>query len=226
MSATTYLLHTKAPERRKIAKIVDVINQGGVVLYPADTGYALGCALSNKGAIARIRSIRQLDERKSMTFMCTSLSDLASFALVEDSTYRILKRLVPGPYTFVLPASKNVPRFAQDPKRRTAGLRVPDDSISQALLEALGAPLISISAQGGEDDDPDLDVDETLLERQHPDLIVEQLARQVDVAITLDQYNFVGESSVVDLTQNPAQLLRAGAGLEQLLQIMDLELPE
>lgn len=227
MPATIYALHSRAPERRKIAKIVDVIQRGGVILYPSDSGYALGCALSNKNAIARIRSIRQLDSRKSMTFMCASLSDLASFALVEDATYRVLKRLVPGPYTFVLPASKNVPRFAQDPRRRTAGLRVPDDLVSQHLIEALGAPLISISALPAEDrDDDDFDIEEAIQERVHPELVVEQFSKLVDAAITLDQYNFVGESSVVDMTKSPVQLLRAGAGLSHLASIIDLELPE
>ncbi len=223
MSATVYALHREAPERRKIAKIVEVIKDGGVILYPSDSGYALGCALSNKAAIARIRNIRQLDARKSMTFMCASLSDLASFALVEDATYRVLKRLVPGPYTFVLPASKNVPRFAQDPRRRSAGLRVPDDRVCQSLIEAHGAPLISISALPAEDSQ-DLDLDEALEERIHPERIVEQFSKLVDVAITLDRYNFVGESSVIDMTRDPVQLLRAGAGLSHLASIIDLEL--
>lgn len=211
MRATIYTLHASAPEKRKLQKVVDTVRRGGVLLYPSDTGFALGCELSNKNAIQRIRTIRRLDESKLLTFLCGSLSRLSEFALVEDDAYKAIRRLVPGPYTFVLNATKNVPRYAQDPKRRTAGIRVPADPLSQLLLEQLEAPLISITAK---------DADGVYLD--DPDALVERFAAQVDVAITLDRYGFVGESTVVDLTGRAPQILRRGAGFERVSEFIEV----
>ncbi|MFH1812288.1 MAG: L-threonylcarbamoyladenylate synthase [Pseudomonadota bacterium] len=213
MRATVFTLHASAPEKRKLQKVVEIIRRGGVVLYPSDTGFALGCELSNKGAIQRIRAIRRLDESKLLTFLCASLSRLSEFALVENDAYKIVRRLVPGPFTFVLNATKNVPRYAQDPKRRTSGIRVPDDSISQLLLEQLEAPLISITAKDAEGRYID-----------DPDDLVESFAGQVDAAITLDRYSFVGESTVIDLTGSAPQILRRGAGFDRVSEFIELAL--
>jgi len=212
VSATVYRMYASAPERRKLAQVVTTLRDGGVILYPADTGFAFGCTLSNKEGIRRIRAIRRLDDKKLLTFLCASLSDLASFALVDDPDYRLLKRLVPGPFTFVLAATKSVPRFAQNPKRKTAGLRVPDDRLCQLLLEALEAPLISITAK---DEDGDYIED--------PDELLDRFGKRIDAAVFLDNYDFAGESSVVDLSRGTPTLIRAGAGIERLREHIDLD---
>jgi len=210
--ASIYSMHSRAPERRKLGQVVATLRQGGVILYPTDTGFAFGCTLSNKDGIRRIRAIRRLDEKKLLTFLCPSLSDLSTFAVVEDREFRLLRRLVPGPYTFVLSATKNVPRFAQNPKRRTAGLRVPDHLLSQLLLQELGSPLISITAKDAEG----VYLDE-------PDELVEHFSKQVDAAITLDLYDFEGDSTVLDLSDGAPVIIRRGAGFDRVREHVDVD---
>lgn len=205
MSALVLNLHYKTPEVNKISKVVDAIRDGAVILYPTDTQFALGCALSNKDGIERIRSIKGMTENHAMTFLCDSLSNISEFAKINDEAYKLIKRLIPGPYTFILPASKQVPKFAQNAKRSTAGIRVPDHNLSQQLLKAMGTPLIGISART-KDQDPDLDFDD----------IVARFTKLVDVVITSDEYHFVGESTILDLTSNEFMIQREGAGMEKL----------
>ena len=205
MSALVLNLHYKTPEVNKISKVVDAIRDGAVVLYPTDTQFALGCALSNKDGIERIRSIKGMTENHAMTFLCDSLSNISEFAKINDEAYKLIKRLIPGPYTFILPASKQVPKFAQNAKRSTAGIRVPDHNLSQQLLKAMGSPLIGISART-KDQDPDLDFDD----------IVARFTKLVDVVITSDEYHFAGESTILDLTSNEFMIQREGAGMDKL----------
>jgi tRNA threonylcarbamoyl adenosine modification protein (Sua5/YciO/YrdC/YwlC family) len=169
----------------------------------------LGCALANKDAIQKIRQIRNIPEDKALTFLCRDLSNISEFAKVSDLAYKTIKKLIPGPYTFILPASKEVPRYAQDPKRKTAGIRVPDHILSQALLEELGAPIISISAkiEG--------------FEYSHPEELLEKFLNLVDVAVKTDEYNFAGESTVIDMTTDNFKILRHGAGIAKVLEFVD-----
>ena len=206
MATNIITVHPVTPEIRKIENIVEEIVNGAVILYPTDTGLALGCALSNKNGIAKIRSLRKLSEHKSMTFLCDSLSNIAEFAKVGNTAYRTIKHLIPGPYTFILPATKAVPRFAQDPKRQTTGIRVPDANIAQAILKTLGTPLISISAKLEED-----------IYRFDYEEIFDRFASQVDIAVTDDDYTFVGESTIIDMTTDNFAILREGAGLDEAL---------
>ena len=205
MSALVLNLHYKTPEVNKISKVVDAIRDGAVVLYPTDTQFALGCALSNKDGIERIRSIKGMTENHAMTFLCDSLSNISEFAKINDEAYKLIKRLIPGPYTFILPASKQVPKFAQNAKRSTAGIRVPDHNLSQQLLKAMGSPLIGISART-KDQDPDMDYDD----------IVTRFTKLVDVVIASDEYHFAGESTILDLTSNEFMIQREGAGMDKL----------
>lgn len=122
------------------------------MLYPTDTVYAIGCDLNSKSAVERVRQIKQLSNDKPLTFLCPSLSDIAQYAVVSDPAYRIMRRLVPGPFTFLLPATKLVPRLVMNPKRKSTGIRVPDAAICQALLSALGNPIISTSAHVPDED--------------------------------------------------------------------------
>lgn len=144
--AEIYTVHPQTPQLRQVEQIKNALQNGAVMLYPTDTVYAIGCDLNSKSAIERVRRVKQSSSAKPLTFLCDSLSNIATYARVSDSAYRIMKHLIPGPYTFLLPATKLVPRLVQDPKRKTTGIRVPDHTVSLALLKALGNPIISTSA--------------------------------------------------------------------------------
>ncbi len=143
--AQYFVIHPRNPQMRLVRATVDIVAKGGVIVYPTDSCYALGCALENKAGRDRICQLRELDPKHPFTLVCRDLSDLATYAQVDNSAYRILRAHTPGPYTFVLPATHEVPRRLLDPKRRTIGVRVPDNVVAQALLAQLGAPLMSVS---------------------------------------------------------------------------------
>ena len=146
-------IHPTHPQARLIAQAVDVVRRGGVIVYPTDSCYALGCQIGDKDAALRLRRIRQVDDHHHFTIACRDLSDLAAFARVDNAQYRLLKAATPGAYTFILEASREVPRRLAHPKRRTIGLRVPDHPIAQALLAELGEPLLSTTLLLPEVDD-------------------------------------------------------------------------
>lgn len=204
MSAKIYVIHPKNPEIRKIQNVATALNDGAIIIYPTDTGYTLGCNLSNKEGIARIRQLRNIPEGKSLTFLCDSLTRLSDFARVSNKAYKTMRRLVPGPYTFILPASKLVPYFAQDTKRKTAGIRIPDNILSLFLLKELGHPIISISAKIG--DNPDATHDE----------ILEYYFKLVDIAVKVEEPVFLGPSTIIDMTTDEFKILREGAGTDKL----------
>ncbi|MBT5105054.1 MAG: threonylcarbamoyl-AMP synthase [Porticoccaceae bacterium] len=138
-------IHPENPQQRLIAKAAEIVRKGGVIVYPTDSVYAIGCHIGDKQAMDRIRSIRQLDKNHNFTLMCRDLSELASYARVDNSAFRSLKAQTPGPFTFILPATSEVPRRLMHPKRKTIGLRVPDSPIAQALLDELGEPMMSVT---------------------------------------------------------------------------------
>lgn len=210
-------IHPLTPEQRYLAIIIEQLRSGSLLLYPSDTGMAFGCALRNKAAIERIRRIRNLEETKFMTFLCPSLSNLAEYAQVSNRAYRIIRRLVPGPVTFILPATKAVPTYAHDPKRRTVGIRVPAATIPRSILEALDQPLISITAKHDDDD--------TVL---LPEQALEEFGAFVDCAVTIQHHSwhsqpfFAGPSTVLDLTGDEPLILREGAALEHVEEVLAL----
>jgi len=138
-------VHPSDPEDRNVNQVANVLLAGGVIVYPTDSTYALGCHIGDKGALDRIRRIRQLGNKHNFTLVCKDLSSLASYAQVHNSAYRILKAYTPGPYTFILKATPEVPRRLLHPKKKTIGLRVPDNAIAQAILEKMGEPIMSTS---------------------------------------------------------------------------------
>lgn len=208
MAAEIYELHHITPEKWKLGKIADAINDGAVVLYPTDTGFTLGCGIEQKNAIEKIRQIRNLTLKHELTFLCDSLSHIAEYAKVNDEAYKLIKRLIPGPYTFILPASKQVPRYAQNPKRKTSGIRVPYNTLTHELLKLLALPLMSISAKINSEDEfayaPD------------PDEVLDNYVNLVDIAVVSEEYNFVGESTILDLTTREFKVIREGAGFEEV----------
>jgi tRNA threonylcarbamoyl adenosine modification protein (Sua5/YciO/YrdC/YwlC family) len=151
--AIIHKIHPQTPQARTIEQIASALRDGAVMLYPTDTVYAIGCDLNSKSAVQRVRQIKQLSNNKPLTFLCSSLSNIAHYALVSNSAYRFMKSLVPGPYTFILPTTKLVPRLVMDPKRKTTGIRVPDHVVCQTLIQILGNPIISTSANLSDRDD-------------------------------------------------------------------------
>lgn len=212
MGALVYNIHSKTPEMKKISAVADAVKDGAVILYPTDTGFTLGCNLSNKNAIEKIRRIRGLSTNKSLTFLCDSLSNISEFAKVNNEAYKTIKRLIPGPYTFILPASKEVPKYAQNPKRSTAGIRVPQHTLARLLLKEVGNPIISISAKIRDNDMP-----------SEAEELVEVFSKLVDVVVTSDTYDFLGESTVIDMTEEQFYLIRKGSGWDKAEEFIEFE---
>ena len=167
-------IHPDNPQQRLIGQAVTIIQQGGVIVYPTDSCYALGCHLGDKAAMERIARIRRTGSNHNFTLVCRDLSDISLYSRVDNSTYRILKSLTPGPYTFILRATNEVPRRLQNPKRKTIGIRVPDNAICQSLLKVLDEPMMSGTLILPDKDLPETDASEIrqLLEKQ-VDLIID-----------------------------------------------------
>ena len=196
-----FAIHPETPQARLIQQAVSIIQRGGVVVYPTDSAYALGCRLGDKKAMERIRRIRSLTEDHNFTLVCRDLSELGTYARVDNTAYRLLRHATPGSYTFVLEATREVPRRLVQPKRKTIGLRVPDHPIPQALLAALDEPLISATLALPQDEYPLTD----------PYDIRDRLEHEVDLVI---DGGFCGleATSVVDLTEATPRILRVGVG--------------
>ena len=169
-----FTIHPENPQLRLIRQAVEIVRAGGVIVYPTDSAYALGCQIGDKKALDRIRQIRQLDKHHNFTLMCRDLSELSAYAKVDNQVFRLLKTYTPGPYTFILDATAEVPRRLMHPKRKTIGLRVPGNPIALALLEELGEPLMSVTLIMPTDEYPltdPYDIRDTL--EHHVDLIVD-----------------------------------------------------
>ena len=199
--AQFFQIHPDNPNARLIKQAATLLREGAVIVYPTDSGYALGCHLEDKEAVTRIRQIRNLDEQHHLTLVCRDLSELANYARVDNVQFRLLKNNTPGAYTFILQATKEVPRRLQHPKRSTVGVRIPDHPVALALLQELGEPLLSSTLIMPDADYPLTDVGE----------IREQLESRVDLVI---EGGAVGlePTTVIDLTGAAPQLLRAGRG--------------
>lgn len=196
-----FQIHPETPQARLVRQASDIIRSGGVVVYPTDSAYALGCHIGDKNALDRIRRIRKLDDRHNFTLVCRDLSEIASYAKVDNTVYRLLKHATPGPYTFILKATSEVPRRLMHAKRKTVGLRVPDNSIAQALLADLGEPMMSVTLIMPGDEYPLID----------PYDIRQELQNDVDLVID-GGYCGMEPTSVIDLADDSPLVLRAGKG--------------
>ena len=194
-------IHPDNPQQRNIEKAVEIINEGGVIVYPTDSGYALGCHIGDKAAMGRIRSIRQVDDKHNFTLVCRDLSELALYAKVDNTAYRLIKNHTPGPYTFILKATKEVPQRLRNPKRKTIGLRVPDNHIAMALLGILSEPLMSSTLILPGEDMPLTD----------PYDIRDTLEHSLDLIID-GGYCGYEPTTVVDLTGELPVITRQGLG--------------
>jgi tRNA threonylcarbamoyl adenosine modification protein (Sua5/YciO/YrdC/YwlC family) len=199
--AKVFRIHPVNPQERLLAQVVEILRSGGVIVYPTDSCYALGCHLGDKSALDRIRRIRGIDRDHDFTLICRDLSEIASYARVENWVYRLLRARTPGPYTFILRAAHGVPKRLQDPKRRSVGIRVPDHLIVRQLLELLGEPIMSSSLVLPGDDLPLAD----------PDEIEARVGNQVDLIIDGGSCG-IDATTVVDLTGDTAVIVRSGKG--------------
>jgi tRNA threonylcarbamoyl adenosine modification protein (Sua5/YciO/YrdC/YwlC family) len=212
--ATFYKIHPDNPQARSVEQIVSQLKSGAVMLYPSDTVYAIGCDLNVKSAVERVRQIKQLSNDKPLTFLCPSLSQVATYAVVSDSAYRIMKHLIPGPYTFLLPATKLVPRLVLNPKRKTTGIRVPDNQVCLALLQALENPIISTSAHLTTA--PEEEITSVLAANISRFELFDRLEKLVDVIIDDDSEEKSDRvSTIIDLTGDTPKITRRGLGWEQ-----------
>ncbi|GGY02805.1 L-threonylcarbamoyladenylate synthase [Paludibacterium paludis] len=198
--AQFFVIHPETPQARLIREAVKILRDGGVIVYPTDSCYALGCMLGDKAAMERILTIRQIDQKHHLTLVCHNLSELANYAKVDNSQFRLLKAATPGSYTFILQATREVPRRTLHPKRSTIGLRVPDHPIALALLEELGEPILSSTLMLPGDEEPLCDAYETR----------DRLERAVDLIID-GGWCGTEATTVIDMSDG-IELVRRGKG--------------
>ncbi|MGF1679846.1 L-threonylcarbamoyladenylate synthase [Photobacterium minamisatsumaniensis] len=196
-----FYVHPETPQVRLINQAVAIIRDGGVIVYPTDSGYALGCQLENKAALERICQIRRLDDKHNFTLLCRDLSELSLYARVDNTAFRLLRNNTPGAYTFIFKGTKEVPRRLMNPKRKTIGIRVPDNAIALALLDALGEPMMSTSLILPKSDIAEAD----------PEDIRDKLEHAVDLIIN---GGYLGEqpTTVIDFSNDEMVIARVGAG--------------
>jgi tRNA threonylcarbamoyl adenosine modification protein (Sua5/YciO/YrdC/YwlC family) len=194
-------IHPANPQQRAITQVADIVREGGVIAYPTDSCYALGCQLGNGEGFARIRSIRHLDDRHHLTLVCRDFAQLGQFAYVANSVFRAIKAATPGSYTFILPATKEVPRRLQHPRKKTVGVRIPRHVVAQALLAELGEPLASSTLLLPGHDDPMTD----------GWIIAEELEHAVDAVIDSGDCG-TEPTKVIDFSQPEPEIVRRGAG--------------
>ena len=199
-----FQIHPVNPQSRLIHQAVEIIRAGGLVVYPTDSSYALGCHVGDKAGMERIRRIRDLDNKHNFTLMCRDLSEIATYAKVDNSSYRLMKSLTPGAYTFILKATHEVPRRLQNPKRKTIGIRIPGHPITQALLADLGEPLMSSTLILPGQDRPETDAND----------IRERLENDVDLVIDGDNCG-LEPTTVIDLVEGSLQVVRKGRGSDE-----------
>lgn len=194
-------IHPVNPQPRTIAEVVAALRRGALIAYPTDSSYALGCHIGDKRAMDRIRQIRRTDKDHNFTLVCSDLSEISIYARIDNSAYRLMKALTPGPYTFILTATREVPKRLQHAKRRTIGLRVPDHRVVHAMLMAHGEPIMSSTLSLPGDDMPLTDVDE----------IDRRIGHQVEIIIDAGPTG-IDPTSVLDLTGDVPRVLRRGRG--------------
>lgn len=199
--ARYFSIHPQNPQQRLIDQVVDIVRRGGVIAYPTDSVYALGCHIGDKKAVDRIRAIRRLDKHHNFTLICSDLSELASYARVDNRVFRTLKAATPGPFTFVLKASAEVPRRLMHPKRKTIGIRVPDSPIVTSLLDTLGEPMMSVTLLLPQQEYPPTDAEE----------INQLIGSQIDAVIDGGPCG-LEPTTVVDMSSEAVSILRQGAG--------------
>ena len=206
--AQFFQIHPEDPQKRLIRQSVEIVRRGGLIAYPTDSSYALGCQIGDKAAMERIRRIRKLDDKHNFTLVCRDLSEISTYAKIGNQHYRMLKSLTPGPYTFIHKATKQVPRRLQHAKRKTIGIRIPENTIAQALLDELGEPLMSSTLILPGDEMPMTD----------PYEIRAVLDNDIELVIDGGYCGFEA-TTVVGMEDDAPQVLRVGKGDATLVQV-------
>jgi len=196
-----FYVHPETPQKRLMKQAAEIIKQGGVVIYPTDSGYALGCSIDNKHALERICQIRDLDKKHNFTLVCRDLAEISIYARVDNAAYRMLKSNTPGAYTFIFKSTKDLPKRLMNPSKRTIGIRIPDNAIALALLDELDTPLMTTSLILPGNNTAEFD----------PEEIRDQLEHKVDLILN---GGYLGESptTVIDLSDDEVVIMREGAG--------------
>jgi tRNA threonylcarbamoyl adenosine modification protein (Sua5/YciO/YrdC/YwlC family) len=205
-------MHPVTPQQNKVFSLVDALRSGSIALLPTDTNLALACEYTNKKGLERIRSVKELDKDHHFTLICDSLSGISRFAQLSDPNFRLIKRLIPGPFTFILPATREVPKLLTHAKRNTIGFRVPNHPITMSIVKELGSPLLATTASL-----PD-DVKDRLEFKQE---IIAWFERQVDIVVDDELELSHKHSTVIDLTGNEPLILREGELLDTVLEVID-----
>jgi tRNA threonylcarbamoyl adenosine modification protein (Sua5/YciO/YrdC/YwlC family) len=194
-------VHPTDPQPRNVKKIVELIRDGGLIAYPTDSSYAFGCRIGDKKVIERIHRIRRTDKKHNFTLVCADLSEISVYARLDNWAYRLIKSLTPGPYTFILPATRQLPKMLKNPKRKTIGIRVPDHPLVTAMLGELAEPIMSSTLLLPGDDLPLTD----------PLEIEEEIGHQIEVVVDAGPTG-IEPTSVLDLSGGTVEVLRAGRG--------------
>ena len=202
-----FQIHPQDPQARLIKRSVEIVRGGGVIVYPTDSGYALGCMMDSKDALERIRRIRKLDEDHNFTLVCIDISQISTFARINNESFRLIKSLTPGPFTFILSATRETPKRLQHSKRKTIGIRLPDDAITAALVAELGEPLFSSSLIMPGDDEAMTD----------PEAIRDRLEKEVDLIIDAGFVTYE-PTTIIGFTGEVPEILRQGKGIVESLQ--------
>lgn len=209
-------LHPVTPHIKRVFDIVDKLRSGSIMLFPSDTRFALGCDYMNKKGVDRIRNVRRLDDDHLFTLICDSLNGISKFAKLSDDNFKIIKRLIPGPITFILPATKEVPKLLLHPKRKTVGFRVPDHPICQQIIGELGHPLLATSAKVPEDLAPG-----DGSEPEFTDELFQAFDKLVDIMIDDEQELHTVESTIIDMTGDAPVIIRQGEGFEKVQEVFE-----
>ena len=194
-------IHPTDPQPRLVAAAVQALRTGALIAYPTDSSYALGCQLGDKRSLDRIRRIRRTDKKHNFTLVCSDLAEISTYARIENWAYRLIKSLTPGPYTFILPATREVPKRLQNAKRRTIGIRVPDHTLVRAMLDSLGEPIMSSTLTLPGDDMPLTNADD----------VMQRVGHEVDVVIDSGPTG-IEPTTVLDLSHGEIEVLRYGRG--------------
>ena len=202
-----FQIHPQDPQARLIKRSVEIVRGGGVIVYPTDSGYALGCMMDSKDALERIRRIRKLDEDHNFTLVCIDISQISTFARINNESFRLIKSLTPGPFTFILSATRETPKRLQHSKRKTIGIRLPDDAITAALVAELEEPLFSSSLIMPGDDEAMTD----------PEAIRDRLEKEVDLIIDAGFVTYE-PTTIIGFTGEVPEILRQGKGIVESLQ--------
>lgn len=209
-------LHPETPHVKRLFEITDKIREGAVVLFPTDSQYAIGCDYNNKKGIERIRNVRKMDSDDHLTLLCDSLSGIAKFAHISDHNFKLIKRMIPGPYTFILPATKAVPKLLVHPKKKTVGFRVPDYPIAEGLVRELGNAMLGITAKKPSMNGKSLD-------DYDREPFLREFEKEVDIIIDNQQPLPSKSTSIVDMTDDQTKLLRRSLGMDELEEVFETQ---